>query len=531
MRVGLLAVIAVLLAVPASAAAASCTAVSSVVSYSGTASMSYSFSASAPDSGGSGTTTVSMDHEASDLTLSAMTPDKADQDFTGTATGGNVTVDDKYTDTGPPISTGERKANGPAQGSSENDNDTAEVSFVPSSCTYEVTVNYSIPTTFTGNNSSLRADSLVEDSASSQFSLPYTSLNLSGSESIAAYPGSGGDTLAEVNAGEYIIGSPFSGWSLALEGANGGSGMAGPLPAGTATFTWNLTPTLKGCTVPVLAGLTQGAATTALTKANCALGTVTTEPSSTVAKGDVISSDPAAGSVEPGGTKVALTISSGPNCTVPTLAGDTVAAARSALSAAHCATGTVTNVTSSTVAKGKVISSSPAAASVEASGTKVALTVSSGKKAAPAVKCKVPAVKKKTEAAAKTALSKGHCGVGKVSKKTSSTVAKGKVISSSPGAGSSHVKGFKVKLTVSSGKKASAVKCKVPVVKGKTEAAAKTALKKANCGVGAVSTKTSSTVAKGKVISSKPAAGTTHPKGTKVALTVSSGPNYKVPKP
>ena len=65
---------------------------------------------------------------------------------------------------------------------------------------------------------------------------------------------------------------------------------------------------------------------------------------------------------------------------------------------------------------------------------------------------------------------------------------------------------------------------------GKTLAAAKKALKKANCGVGTVTRKASSTVAKGKVISTKPGAGTKHKAGTKVKLTVSSGPGYSVPK-
>ena len=46
--------------------------------------------------------------------------------------------------------------------------------------------------------------------------------------------------------------------------------------------------------------------------------------------------------------------------------------------------------------------------------------------------------------------------------------------------------------------------CKVPALKGKTLAAAKKALKKANCAVGTVTNKPSSKVAKGKVISSKP---------------------------
>jgi len=58
---------------------------------------------------------------------------------------------------------------------------------------------------------------------------------------------------------------------------------------------------------------------------------------------------------------------------------------------------------------------------------------------------------------------------------------------------------------------------------GDKQSPAKTALKKANCAVGKVTTSKSSKVAKGAVISSSPKAGTSHKSGTKVALKVSSG--------
>jgi len=187
-----------------------------------------------------------------------------------------------------------------------------------------------------------------------------------------------------------------------------------------------------------------------------------------------------------------------------------------------------------------VISSKPGAGSKHKAGTKVALTVSSGKKAGKGKgstknACKVPSVKGKTLAAAKSALKHAHCGVGAVTKKASAKVAKGKVISSKPGAGSKHKAGTKVALTVSSGKHGGTgttpkKACVVPTVVGDTLAAAKAALKKANCSTGTVTKKASGTVTKGDVISSSPKAGTKHKAGTKVKLTVSSGPGYSVPK-
>ena len=65
--------------------------------------------------------------------------------------------------------------------------------------------------------------------------------------------------------------------------------------------------------------------------------------------------------------------------------------------------------------------------------------------------------------------------------------------------------------------------CVVPKVRGLTENAAATAIKKAGCKVGKVSKSHSKTVATGKVISSRPKAGTKQPAGSAVALVVSRG--------
>jgi hypothetical protein len=67
-------------------------------------------------------------------------------------------------------------------------------------------------------------------------------------------------------------------------------------------------------------------------------------------------------------------------CVVPKLKGNTLAAAKGALKMAHCAVGHITRRKSSTVPKGRVISSSPKAASRQKGGTRVALIVSRGKR-------------------------------------------------------------------------------------------------------------------------------------------------------
>jgi len=69
--------------------------------------------------------------------------------------------------------------------------------------------------------------------------------------------------------------------------------------------------------VPSVVGLTQAAATTAITNAGLVVGTVTTATSTTVPAGSVISQTPAAGSTLPIGGVVGLVVSSGPTSTVP----------------------------------------------------------------------------------------------------------------------------------------------------------------------------------------------------------------------
>jgi hypothetical protein len=68
-----------------------------------------------------------------------------------------------------------------------------------------------------------------------------------------------------------------------------------------------------------------------------------------------------------------------------------------------------------------------------------------------------------------------------------------------------------------------AVHCLVPKLKGLTLSAAKQKLKRAGCGVGKVKHRKSSSVHKGRLISSSPGKGSERSAGTKVALVISSG--------
>jgi serine/threonine-protein kinase len=65
-----------------------------------------------------------------------------------------------------------------------------------------------------------------------------------------------------------------------------------------------------------------------------------------------------------------------------------------------------------------------------------------------------------------------------------------------------------------------APRCVVPRLKGKKLAAAKKALRKAHCAVGKVTKRRAGVRLRGKVLSSKPRAGSKRPAGTRVALIV-----------
>src|SRR6516164_1145857 len=95
-------------------------------------------------------------------------------------------------------------------------------------------------------------------------------------------------------------------------------------------------------TVPGVEGLTQAAATTAITGAELMVGTVAQQTSNTVAAGNVISQDPANGNSLAQGSPVNLVISSGPQiATVPNVEGLTENAATAALTEAKFTVGTV----------------------------------------------------------------------------------------------------------------------------------------------------------------------------------------------
>src|SRR5262252_2229930 len=268
--------------------------------------------------------------------------------------------------------------------------------------------------------------------------------------------------------------------------------------------------------VPNVVGLTQAAATTAITNVNLVLGTVTTQSSTTVPSGSVISQNPTSGTQVVVGSAVNLVVSSGPaQVAVPNVVGLTQAAATTAITSAGLTVGTVTTASSTTVAAGSVISQNPTGGTQVATNSAVALVVSSGP---PQVA--VPNVVGLTQGAASTAITNAALTVGGITNAPSSTVPVGAVISQNPAAATQVVVGSAVALVVSSGPPP----VTVPNVVGLTQGAASTAITNAGLLVGAVTTATSATVPAGSVISQNPAAGAVVASGSAIALLVSSGP-------
>ncbi len=171
---------------------------------------------------------------------------------------------------------------------------------------------------------------------------------------------------ATVPAGSVVSQDPAAGVSVAP-----GSAVALVVSTGI--------PPPATVTVPGVVGLTQAAATSALTGVGLALGTVTTASSATVPAGSVISQDPAAGASVAPGSAVALVVSTGPSTIVaPSVVGLTQAQAEAALIAAGLLVGAVTTATSATIPSGSVISQNPAAGEIVLALFPVDLVISSG---------------------------------------------------------------------------------------------------------------------------------------------------------
>jgi serine/threonine-protein kinase len=168
------------------------------------------------------------------------------------------------------------------------------------------------------------------------------------------------------------------------------------------------------------------------------------QPSSAVAAGTVIGTEPPAGAEQQLGSRVTVLVSSGPAMLrVPNVVGESQSAAEGALSNAGLEVGQVSSQPSSSSSPGTVLSQTPRGGSSLFSGGKVNLTV-----AAASSLVTVPAVTGQGEASASAALGGAGLKPKVVTAPTSDPARVGAVIKQSPVAGRRVRKGSTVTLTI-----------------------------------------------------------------------------------
>jgi hypothetical protein len=133
--------------------------------------------------------------------------------------------------------------------------------------------------------------------------------------------------------------------------------------------------------------------------------------------------------------------------------------------------------------------------------------------------CRVPALVGNAETEVLGTLEKNGCAAGRVTRAYSRTVAEGNVISQSQPEGTQLAAGAAVDVLVSLGRRT----CKVPNVRGKTLARAKSALARAACRAGRIRRARSANALKGRVIRQSPRPGTRLPEGGRVNLVLGRG--------
>jgi beta-lactam-binding protein with PASTA domain len=199
----------------------------------------------------------------------------------------------------------------------------------------------------------------------------------------------------------------------------------------------------------------------------------------------------------------------------PDLAGMTPTDAATALTAVGLKVGNTDKKADDKILEGQVISTTPPAGTRVEKDTAVDLLVSTGVE-----KVNVPAVLGMTEDDAVRAIQQAGFKVNfPLTRGPNDKVPAGQVFAQDPASGTSVAKGSAVSLSVSTGVE----QVSVPDVKGQSQSAATSALKKAGFTV-KVSSKPNSTVTKGTVYDTDPASGTQVAKGSSVTILVSSGP-------
>ncbi|MCH3944013.1 MAG: Stk1 family PASTA domain-containing Ser/Thr kinase [Atopobiaceae bacterium] len=203
-------------------------------------------------------------------------------------------------------------------------------------------------------------------------------------------------------------------------------------------------------TVPDLSGMSPSEADAALTKVGLKGKAGDSVNSDTVESGRVAAQNPAAGSTAKAGDTITYQLSKGTDSVqVPDLSGKSASEATKALEAVGLKANQGSSVSSNSVDKGYVAAQSPSAGSTAKPGDTVTFQLSSGSSSV-----SVPDVSGMSASKAKSTLQNAGFDVSEQDV-SSSTVASGQVIYTSPEAGSSATKGKTVTIFVSTGSSSS----------------------------------------------------------------------------
>ena len=285
--------------------------------------------------------------------------------------------------------------------------------------------------------------------------------------------------------------------------------------------------------VPNVNGLTQSAASSAITSAGLTVGTVTPSQALSVPVGDVYSQTPQPGAYAAGGSAVNLQVSAAAaQYTVPDFLTKPTFYSTAYLDiiAAGLTPGTFTAQISSTVGFGNVISESPAAGAVVPSGSAVNVTYSIG-----IANNTVPNLVGDNQVFATNIINPGGATFFvSVTRAPSTTVPDSFVISQNPPANAQATFISPINLVVSSGGPVTAAVPNVvgtAITAGLSPAGAEPTLNAAGFAVGSVTYQPSDSVPAGQVISQNPPAGTMAAWDTSVNLVYSSGPSMSITVP
>lgn len=275
----------------------------------------------------------------------------------------------------------------------------------------------------------------------------------------------------------------------------------------------------QGDPIPNVVGMTEAEARQTIEEAGFVVDKVNEIYDSRPA-GQVVSTDPQAGTRQEKGTKVSLNVSKGTEqVAVPDLRNMTNEEAKRALTSAGLKYDSGTAEYSSDVPQNHVARQEPEANTMVDKDSTVTYYLSLGTESV-----SVPIVVGSSEGSAIASIQAAGFRYY-VTYETSSSVAQGNVISQSPSGGTLE-KGETITIVVSSGQD----QVTVPDVIENSEAKAKSSLSAVGLNV-SVKEQSSETVAKGSVISQSPSAGQKVDPGSTVTITISTGPKTPTPEP